>query len=85
MADMNQEFYEEMQKLKEHFDFETQIDETMALIFAAKDRETGETHEYRLTLSGLKDFAIEGNDLANKALADLKAKARDRKIGKLGI
>ena len=86
MENMNQEFYEEMQKLKEYFEFTTQLhDQTMAPILVAKERETGETHEYRLTLSGLKDFAAEGNDLANKALADLKAKARDRKIGKLGI
>ena len=74
-----------MEKLKEFFDFEMQIDNAMAPILVAKDRETGETHEYRLTLAGLKDFAVEGNDFANKALADLKAKARDRNIGKLGI
>ena len=74
-----------MEKLKEFFDFEVQIDKTMAPILVAKDRETGDKHEYRLTLTGLKDFAVEGNDFANKALADLKTKARDRKIGKLGI
>jgi len=75
-----------MQKLKEYFDFELQIhDKTMAPILVAKDRATGETHEYRLTMTGLKDFTIEGNDFANKALADLKKKARDVKIGKLGI
>lgn len=75
-----------MEKLKEFFEFEMQIDNnTMAPILVAKDRETGEAHEYRLTLTGLKDFAAEGNDFANKALADLKTKSRDRKIGKLGI
>ena len=74
-----------MEKLKEFFDFEVQIDKTMAPILVAKDRETGDKHEYMLTLTGLKDFAVEGNDFANKALADLKTKARDRKIGKLGI
>jgi len=81
----NGEFISEMEKLKEFFDFEVQIDKTMAPILVAKDRETGENHEYRLTLAGLKDFAVEGNDFANKALADLKTKARDRRIGKLGI
>ena len=79
----NSEFISEMEKLKEFFDFEVQIDNTMAPILVAKDRETGDKHEYRLTLTGLKDFAVEGNDFANKALADLKTKARDRKIGKL--
>lgn len=81
----NSEFISEMEKLKEFFDFEVQIDKAMAPILVAKDRENGEKHEYRLTLTGLKDFAVEGNDFANKALADLKTKARDRKIGKLGI
>ena len=70
---------------KDFFDFEVQIDNTMAPILVAKDRETGDKHEYRLTMTGLKDFAAEGNDFANKALADLRTKARDRKIGKLGI
>lgn len=81
----NSEFISEMEKLKEFFDFEVQIDKAMAPILVAKDRETGDKHEYRLTMTGLKDFAVEGNDFANKALADLKTKARDRKIGKLGI
>ena len=81
----NSEFISEMEKLKEFFDFEVQIDKAMAPILVAKDRETGYKHEYRLTLTGLKDFVAEGNDFANKALTDLKTKARDRKIGKLGI
>lgn len=81
----NIEFAAEMEKLKEYFDFELQIDKAMAPILVAKDRSTGEAHEYRLTLTGLKDFAAEGNDFTNKAMADLKTKARDRKIGKLGI
>ena len=82
----NIEFASEMENLKEYFDFELQLHgQTFAPILIAKDRETGDAHEYRLTLTGLKDFTLDGNDLTNKALADLKTKARDRKIGKLGI
>jgi hypothetical protein len=75
-----------MMKLAEYFEFTTQLhDQTMAPILVAKDRDTGEEYEYRLTLTGLKDFTLDGNDLANKALADLKTKARESKIRKLGI
>ena len=80
------DFTTEMMKLAEYFEFTTQLhDQTMAPILIAKDNETGEVHEYRLTLTGLKDFTADGNDLTNMALADLKTKARDRNIGKLGI
>lgn len=80
------DFTTEMMKLAEYFEFTTQLhDQTMAPILIAKDRETREVHEYRLTLTGLKDFTLDGNDLANKALADLKTKARESKIRKLGL
>ena len=80
------DFTTEMMKLAEYFEFTTQLhDQTMAPILVAKDRDTGEEYEYRLTLTGLKDFTLDGNDLANKALADLKTKAREQKIRKLGI
>jgi hypothetical protein len=80
------DFTTEMMKLAEYFEFTTQLhDQTMAPILVAKDRDTGEEYEYRLTLTGLKDFTLDGNDLANKALADLKTKARESKIRKLGI
>lgn len=80
------DFTTEMEKLKEFFDFELQLhDQTFSPILIAKDRETGELHEYRLTLTGLKDFTAEGNDFTNKALADLKVKSRDSKIRKLGL
>ncbi len=80
------DFTTEMMKLTEYFEFTTQLhDQTMAPILIAKDRETGEVHEYRLTLTGLKDFTLDGNDFTNKALADLKTKAREQKIRKLGI
>lgn len=75
-----------MMKLAEYFEFTLQIhDQTMAPILVAKDRDTGEEYEYRLTLTGLKDFTIEGNDFTNRALADLKAKSRESKIRKLGL
>lgn len=80
------DFTTEMMKLAEYFEFTTQLhDQTMAPILVAKDRDTGEEYEYRLTLTGLKDFTLDGNDLANKALADLKTKARESKIRKLGL
>jgi hypothetical protein len=80
------DFTTEMMKLAEYFEFTLQIhDQTMAPILVAKDRDTGEEYEYRLTLTGLKDFTIEGNDFTNRALADLKAKSRESKIRKLGL
>ena len=80
------DFTTEMMKLAEYFEFTTQLhDQTMAPILVAKDRDTGEEYEYRLTLTGLKDFTLDGNDFTNKALADLKTKAREQKIRKLGI
>lgn len=80
------DFTTEMMKLTEYFEFTLQIhDQTMVPILIAKDRDTGEEYEYRLTLTGLKDFTIEGNDFANRALADLKVKSRENKIRKLGL
>lgn len=80
------DFTTEIMKLAECFEFTLQIhDQTMAPILLAKDRDTGEEYEYRLTLTGLKDFTIEGNDFTNKALADLKVKSRESKIRKLGL
>ena len=80
------DFKTEMMKLAEYFEFTLQIhDQTMSPILLAKDRDTGEEYEYRLTLTGMKDFTIEGNDFTNKALADLKVKSRENKIRKLGL
>lgn len=80
---VNKDLAAEMALLKEYFEFELQIPDKMYRpILVAKDRETGETHEY--ALSSIKDLS-EGSEAANMALADLKAKSRNGKIGKLGI
>lgn len=80
------DFTTEMMKLADYFEFTLQLhDQTMSPILVAKDRDTGEEYEYRLTLTGLKDFNIEGNDFTNRALVDLKSKSRDSKIRKLGL